>query len=91
MPETPESTKGQISDGDTSRLQSPKLNLKPVLGKVQAKKRLMAIANQNKVLSKSHLKSNLSKHSTGVLKIKDKIVQDDTNKPRKKTGDFIWR
>lgn len=86
MPETPESTKGQISDGDTSRLESPK-TLKPVLGKIQAKKRLMAFANQFKVLSKSQIKSNLQ-HSTGALKIKDKTVQDDTNtnKSRKKTG-----
>lgn len=86
MPETPESTKGQISDGDTSRLESPK-TLKPVLGKIQAKKRLMAFANQFKVLSKSQIKSNLQ-HSTGAFKMKDKTVQDDTtiNKSRKKTG-----
>lgn len=86
MPETPESTKGQISDGDTSRLESPK-TVKPVLGKIQAKKRLMAFANQFKVLSKSQIKSN-SPHSTGTLKTKDKTLQDDTNtnKSRKKTG-----
>lgn len=86
MPETPESTKGQISDGDTSRLESPK-TVKPVLGKIQAKKRLMAFANQFKVLSKSQIKSNLQ-HSTGASKTKDKTTQDDTNtnKSRKKTG-----
>lgn len=86
MPETPESTKEQISDGDTSRLESPK-TVKPVLGKIQAKKRLMAFANQFKVLSKSQIKSNLQ-HSTGALKTKDKTAQDDTNtnKSRKKTG-----
>lgn len=85
MPETPESTKGQISDGDTSRLESPK-TVKPVLGKVQAKKRLMAFANKFKVLPQ--VKSNLSQHSTGSLKVKDKAMQDETNvnKSRKKTG-----
>ncbi|KAM0729813.1 Uncharacterized protein ACS0PU_003690 [Formica fusca] len=89
MPETPESTKGQISDGDTSRLESPK-TLKPVLGKIQAKKRLMAFANQFKVLSKSQIKSNLQ-HSTGAFKMKDKTVHDDTNinKSRKKTEEKI--
>jgi len=90
MPETPESTKGQTSDGDTSRLESPK-TVKPVLGKVQAKKRLMAFANQFKVLSKSQIKPNLSQHSTGVLKTKDKTMQDDTNisKSKKKTEEKI--
>lgn len=89
MPETPESTKGQISDGDTSRLESPK-TVKPVLGKIQAKKRLMAFANQFKVLSKSQIKSN-SQHSTGTSKTKDKTMQDDTNtnKSRKKTEEKI--
>lgn len=90
MPETPDSTKGQISDGDTSRLESPK-TVKPVLGKVQAKKRLMAFANQFKALPKSQAKSNLSQHSIGTIKTKDKIIQDDVNinKSRKKTGDII--
>ncbi|XP_036146293.1 uncharacterized protein LOC105837289 isoform X2 [Monomorium pharaonis] len=90
MPETPDSTKSQISDGDTSRLESPK-PVKPVLGKVQAKKRLMAFANQFKTLSKSQVKPNLSQHSTGALKMKDKAVQDDTsvNKSRKKTEEKI--
>jgi len=90
MPETPDSTKGQISDGDTSRLESPKA-VKPVLGKVQAKKRLMAFANQFKALAKSQVKPNLSQHSTGALKTKDKTIQDDMNinKSRKKTGDTI--
>lgn len=90
MPETPDSTKGQISDGDTSRLESPK-PMKPVLGKVQAKKRLMAFANQFKALHKSQVKPNLSQHSTGALKTKDKPIQDDTNinKSKKKTGDTI--
>jgi len=89
MPETPESTKGQISDGDTSRLESPKM-VKPVLGKVQAKKRLMAFANKFKVLLKPQVKSNLSQHSTGALKMKDKTAQDDTNmnKSKKKTGNI---
>lgn len=89
MPETPDSTKGQISDGDTSRLESPK-TVKPVLGKVQAKKRLMAFANQFK--AKSQAKSNLSQHSTGTIKTKDKTIQDDVNinKSRKKTGDIIY-
>ncbi|KAK2586720.1 hypothetical protein KPH14_011755 [Odynerus spinipes] len=58
MPETPESTKGQASDGDTCRLESPKL-LKPVLGKVQAKKRLMAFANKFNVLPKIRNKSSI--------------------------------
>ncbi|KAL6255012.1 hypothetical protein P5V15_013347 [Pogonomyrmex californicus] len=90
MSETPESTKGQISDGDTSRLESPK-TIKPVLGKIQAKKRLMAFANQFKVLSKSNVKPNLFQHSTGTLKIKDKALLDDTNisKSRKKTEEKI--
>lgn len=85
MPETPDSTKGQTSDGDVSRLESPKA-VKPVLGKVQAKKRLMAFANQFKALSKSQVKPNLSQHSTGALKAKDKTIQDDINinKSRKK-------
>ncbi|XP_070525021.1 trichohyalin isoform X2 [Cardiocondyla obscurior] len=88
MPETPDSTKGQTSDGDTSRLESPK-TIKPVLGKIQAKKRLMAFANQFKALSKSQIKPNLSQHST--LKIKDKTIQDDANinKSRKKTEEKI--
>jgi len=88
MPETPDSTKGQTSDGDISRLESPKA-MKPVLGKVQAKKRLMAFANQFKTLPKSQVKPNLSQHSTGALKTKNKTVQDDinVNKSRKKTGD----
>lgn len=90
MPETPDSTKGQTSDGDTSRLESPKA-VKPVLGKIQAKKRLMAFANQFKALAKSQVKPNLSQHSTGTLKTKDKTIQDDMNinKSRKKTGDTI--
>ncbi|XP_019889605.2 trichohyalin isoform X2 [Ooceraea biroi] len=90
MPETPESTKGQVSDGDTSRLESPKM-VKPVLGKVQAKKRLMAFANKFKVLLKPQVKSNLSQHSTGALKMKDKGAQDDTStsKSRKKTEEKI--
>jgi len=90
MPETPDSTKGQTSDGDISRLESPKA-MKPVLGKVQAKKRLMAFANQFKTLPKSQVKPNLSQHSTGALKTKNKTVQDDinVNKSRKKTGDTI--
>lgn len=90
MPETPESTKGQISDGDTSRLESPKM-VKPVLGKVQAKKRLMAFANKFNVLPKPQVKATLSQHSTGTLKTKDKVVQEDTNtnKSRKKPGNII--
>ncbi|XP_067208133.1 trichohyalin-like isoform X2 [Linepithema humile] len=90
IPGTPESTKDQISDGDTPRLESPK-TVKPVLGKVQAKKRLMAFANQFKTPPKSQVKSNLSQHSTGVLKAKDKIAQDDTStiKSRKKTEEKI--
>lgn len=90
MPETPESTKGQISDGDTSRLESPKM-VKPVLGKVQAKKRLMAFANKFKVLPKSQTKSSSSQHSSGSLKMKDKPVMDDpsVNKTRKKTGNEV--
>ncbi|XP_018395795.1 PREDICTED: trichohyalin-like isoform X2 [Cyphomyrmex costatus] len=88
MPETPDSTRGQTSDGDTSRLESPK-PVKPVLGKLQAKKRLMAFANQFKVLPKSQVKPNLSYHSTGALKTKDKSVQDDINKSRKKTEEKI--
>ncbi|XP_025996734.1 uncharacterized protein LOC105198112 isoform X1 [Solenopsis invicta] len=89
MPETPDSTKGQISDGDTSRLESPK-TVKPVLGKVQAKKRLMAFA-KFKALPKSQVKPNLSQHSSGALKTKDKTIQDDTsvNKSRKKTEEKI--
>lgn len=87
MPETPESTKGQISDGDTSRLESPKM-IKPVLGKVQAKKRLMAFTKKFNVLPK--VKTNLSQHSPGALKTKDKVVQEDTNtKSRKKPGNMI--
>lgn len=89
MPETPDSTKGQTSDGDTSRLESPK-TVKPVLGKVQAKKRLMAFANQFKALPKSQVKSNMSQHSSAALKTKDKTVQDDINKSRKKTGDTFY-
>ena len=89
MPETPDSTKGQTSDGDTSRLESPK-TVKPVLGKVQAKKRLMAFANQFKALPKSQVKPNMSQHSTGTLKTKDKTIQDDINKSRKKTGDIFY-
>lgn len=91
MPETPDSTKGQISDGDTSRLESPKA-VKPVLGKVQAKKRLMAFANQFKTLPKSQIKSNLSQHSTGAIKTKDKTIQDDMNinKSKKKTGISVY-
>ncbi|KYM80481.1 hypothetical protein ALC53_09031 [Atta colombica] len=88
MPETPDSTKGQTSDGDTSRLESPK-TVKPVLGKVQAKKRLMAFANQFKALPKSQVKPNMSQHSTGTLKTKDKTIQDDINKSRKKTEEKI--
>lgn len=89
MPETPESTKGQISDGDTSRLESPKM-VKPVLGKVQAKKRLMAFANKFNVLPKPQVKANLSQHST-ALKTKDKVAQEDTNinKSRKKPGNAM--
>lgn len=89
MPETPDSTKGQASDGDTSRLESPK-TVKPVLGKIQAKKRLMAFANQFKALSKSQVKPNLSQHSTGALKTKDKTQDDiNINKSRKKTEEKI--
>lgn len=70
MPETPESTKGQASDGDIPRLESPKL-LKPVLGKVQAKKRLMAFANKFNMLPKVQNKSNLlQSYSTKVAKSK---------------------
>lgn len=81
MPETPESTKGQASDGDTPRLESPRL-LKPVLGKVQAKKRLMAFANKFKVLPKLQSKSNLIQaQSAKVSKAKPgdgKSVMNDT-------------
>ncbi|XP_076164228.1 uncharacterized protein LOC143145078 isoform X3 [Ptiloglossa arizonensis] len=70
MPETPESTKGQASDGDTPRLESPKM-LKPVLGKVQAKKRLMAFVNKFSVLPKIPNKSSLLQaHSTKISKTK---------------------
>lgn len=85
MPETPESTKGQISDGDTPRLESPKM-LKPVLGKLQAKKRLMAFANKFNVPSKIQNKSSLLQaHTTKVSKSKSmldnsgKSLQNDPN------------
>ncbi|OAD53833.1 hypothetical protein WN48_08806 [Eufriesea mexicana] len=85
MPETPESTKGQISDGDTPRLESPKM-LKPVLGKLQAKKRLMAFANKFNVPSKIQNKSSLLQaHSTKASKSKSmssdngKSLQNDSS------------
>ncbi|CAK9797362.1 hypothetical protein ANTPLA_LOCUS1192 [Anthophora plagiata] len=78
MPETPESTRGQASDGDTPRLESPKM-LKPVLGKVQAKKRLMAFANKFNVLPKVQNKSNLLQaHSAKISK--SKTVSGDNSK-----------
>lgn len=91
MPETPESTKGQVSDGDTPRLESPKM-VKPVLGKVQAKKRLMAYTKKFTVLPKPQVKANLSHHSTGTLKTKDKVSQEDINinKSRKKPGSIEY-
>ncbi|XP_076277908.1 uncharacterized protein LOC143207903 isoform X2 [Lasioglossum baleicum] len=82
MPETPESTKGQISDGDMPRLESPRL-LKPVLGKVQAKKRLMAFVNKFNVLPKVPNKSALLQaYSTKASKTKsgdDKSLQNDSS------------
>lgn len=84
MPETPESTKGQVSDGDTPRLESPKM-LKPVLGKLQAKKRLMAFANKFNVPPKIQNKSNLLQAHTKVSKSKNvlgnsgKSLQNDSN------------
>lgn len=78
MPETPESTKGQASDGDTPRLESPKL-LKPVLGKVQAKKRLMAFANKFNVLAKVQNKSNVSQANSAKIS-KPKNMSGDSGK-----------
>lgn len=49
-PATPESFKGETSS-DSVKTESPKV-FKPVLGKLQAKKRLMAFANQFKPLPK---------------------------------------
>lgn len=81
MPETPDSTKGQTSDGDTSRLESPKI-LKPVLGKLKAKKRLMAFANKFNVPSKVQNKSNLLQaHSTKISK--SKSMSSDNGKSSK--------
>lgn len=81
MPETPDSTKGQTSDGDTPRLESPKM-LKPVLGKLQAKKRLMAFANKFNVPPKLQNKSNLLQaHSTKVSK--SKSMPSDNSKSSK--------
>ncbi|KAG7207404.1 hypothetical protein KM043_009056 [Ampulex compressa] len=73
MPETPESTKGQTSDGDTCRLESPKL-VKPVLGKLQAKKRLMAFANKFNVLPKLQNKSGLAQ-SPSLTALKDRLME----------------
>lgn len=42
-PQTPENSKNQTSDHESLQTESPK-PLKPVLGKLQAKKRLMAFA-----------------------------------------------
>lgn len=82
MPETPESTKGQTSDGDMPRLESPRM-LKPVLGKVQAKKRLMAFVNKFNVLPKVPNKSALLQtHSAKVSKTKSgdgKSLQNDSS------------
>ncbi|XP_078050476.1 uncharacterized protein LOC144476982 isoform X2 [Augochlora pura] len=82
MPETPESTKGQTSDGDMPRLESPRL-LKPVLGKVQAKKRLMAFVNKFNVLPKVPSKvALLQAHSAKVSKTKsgdEKSLQNDSS------------
>nr|XP_033338670.1 trichohyalin-like isoform X1 [Megalopta genalis] len=82
MPETPESTKGQTSDGDMPRLESPRL-LKPVLGKVQAKKRLMAFVNKFNVLPKVPNKAALLQaHSAKVSKTKsgdEKSLQNDSS------------
>ena len=81
MPETPDSTKGQTSDGDTSRLESPKI-LKPVLGKLKAKKRLLAFANKFNVPSKIQNKSNLLQaHSTKISK--SKSMSSDNGKSSK--------
>ncbi|XP_015432769.1 PREDICTED: uncharacterized protein LOC107188895 isoform X2 [Dufourea novaeangliae] len=82
MPETPESTKGQTSDGDTPRLESPRM-LKPVLGKVQAKKRLMAFVNKFNVLPKVPNKTALLQaQSAKVSKTKSgggKSSQNDSS------------
>lgn len=84
MPETPESTRGQASDGDTCRLESPRM-LKPVLGKVQAKKRLMAFANKFNVLPKASNKSSVPQAQV-IGTIKDTADnEDNTSDTKSKT------
>ncbi|KAL2724501.1 repetitive organellar protein-like isoform X1 [Vespula squamosa] len=84
MPETPESTRGQASDGDTCRLESPRM-LKPVLGKVQAKKRLMAFANKFNVLPKASNKSSVPQAQV-IGTIKDNADnEDNTSDTKSKT------
>ncbi|XP_054001184.1 uncharacterized protein LOC128888398 isoform X2 [Hylaeus anthracinus] len=84
MPETPDSTKGQVSDGDTPRLESPKM-LKPVLGKVQAKKRLMAFVNKFSMLPKVSNKSNLLQARSGKMS-KSKISDDKSSQNESNAG-----
>ncbi|XP_046828029.1 repetitive organellar protein-like isoform X3 [Vespa crabro] len=81
MPETPESTKGQASDGDTCRLESPRM-LKPVLGKVQAKKRLMAFANKFNVLPKASNKSSVPQAQV-IGTMKDNADNEDNTSDTK--------
>jgi hypothetical protein len=66
-PATPDSSKGEISS-DSVKTESPKI-WKPVLGKIQAKKRLMAFANKFNPMPKVH-----------KLKMKGDRVKSKSNK-----------
>lgn len=67
-PTTPDSSKGETSN-DSTKTDSPKV-LKPVLGKLQAKKRLMAFANKFNTMPKvNKLKAKTDK-AKSKLKLK---------------------
>lgn len=66
-PATPESSKvDESSSSEVSKVDSPKVS-KPVLGKIQAKKRLMAFANKFQIMPKDN------KLKTKNYKVKSKV------------------
>ena len=62
-PQTPEISRSQVTDDDSLKTESPK-PLKPVLGKLQAKKRLMAFAKMYNTIPNPVPKVPKLKHKT---------------------------
>lgn len=62
-PQTPENNRNQTSDHESPKTESPK-PLKPVLGKLQAKKRLMAFVKNYTAIPNPLQKASRMKHKS---------------------------